>query len=120
MGRRRAQLRFVEAELREREADYRQAVLNAFRDADDVLDALEANAARIAALQRSVEIQERLAGTARDRYEVGLSPYLEVLDAERNLFSAQQALLQAQATDLQDRVNLYLALGGGDLAPAVP
>lgn len=117
MGRRRAQVRFSEAELAEREAEYRQAVLNAFRETHDGLYALQANAERIAALTRSVEVQQRLAGTAQARYEVGLSPYLEVLDAERGLFSSRQTLLQAQATDLQDRVNLYLSLGGGDLGP---
>jgi multidrug efflux system outer membrane protein len=115
MGRRKAQVRFSEAELAEREAEYRQAVLNAFRETHDGLYALQANAERLASLARSVQVQQNLAETAQARYEVGLSPYLEVLDAERGLFSAQQALLQAQGTDLQDRVNLYLSLGGGDL-----
>src|SRR5690606_8304143 len=68
---------------------------------------------------RSVEVQQRLAGTAQARYEVGLSPSLEDLDAERGLFSSRQTLLQAQATDLQDRVNRYLSLGGGARGPAL-
>lgn len=120
MGRRRAQVRFTEAALLERQATYRQTVLNAFQEVHDGLIALEANADRIETLRHSVEVQTSLSDTAQARYEIGLSPYLEVLDAERGLFSAQQALLQAQATDLQGRVNLYLSLGGGDIARAGP
>ncbi len=114
MGRRRAQVGFSTAELGEREADYRQAILNAFREVHDGLNALQSNADRIAALERSVAVQYSLAETAQARYEVGLSPYLEVLDAERSLFSAKQSLLQARSADLQNRVNLYVALGGGE------
>jgi multidrug efflux system outer membrane protein len=114
MGRRRAQVRAAEAGLDEREAEYRQSILNAFREVHDGLNALQSNADRIASLQRTVAVQQSLAGTAQSRYDVGLSPYLEVLDAERGLFAAQQALLQAQSADLQSRVNLYLALGGGE------
>ena len=114
IGRRRAQVRAATAGLDEREAEYRQTILNAFREVHDGLNALQSNADRIASLQRTVAVQQSLAATAQSRYDVGLSPYLEVLDAERGLFTAEQALLQAQSVDLQSRVNLYLALGGGE------
>ena len=61
-----------------------------------------------------MQVQQELADTAQARYDVGLTPYLEVLDAERNLFTAEQGLLQLRAAALQDYVNLYTALGGGD------
>jgi multidrug efflux system outer membrane protein len=50
---------------------------------------------------------------AVQRYETGVSSYLEVLDAQRSLFSAQLALVQAQAQYLVATVSLYRALGGG-------
>ncbi|WP_380781059.1 hypothetical protein [Sphingomonas sp. R86520] len=54
-----------------------------------------------------------MARTARLRYDNGIAIYLEVLDAERNLFSAEQSLLEVRATDLQNSVSLYTALSGG-------
>ncbi len=72
----------------------------------------------IQAQAQAVAVQGALVVTAQDRYEVGLTPYLEVLDAERGRFAAEQTLLQLRAGALQDRVNLYTALGGGSDAPA--
>jgi multidrug efflux system outer membrane protein len=47
------------------------------------------------------------------RFQQGSSSYLEVLDAERSLFSAQQALIQVQTQYAQNTVALFRALGGG-------
>ncbi|HEX7438171.1 MAG TPA: TolC family protein, partial [Caldimonas sp.] len=47
------------------------------------------------------------------RYRNGASSYLEVLDAQRSLFIAQQAVVQAQAAQVQNLVTLYRVLGGG-------
>ena len=47
------------------------------------------------------------------RYDNGYSSYLEVLDAERALFSAELALAQARSAHLAAAVDLYRALGGG-------
>ncbi len=60
-----------------------------------------------------MDAQRRLARTARLRYGNGISIYLEVLDAERNLFSAEQQLLTLRSAALQNDVTLYVALGGG-------
>ena len=57
--------------------------------------------------------QERIARLARLRYREGVADYLEVLDAERNLFSAQQQLLATQRAYLQNGATLFVALGGG-------
>jgi len=54
--------------------------------------------------------QQRLATL---RYDNGYSSYLEVLDAERTLFSAELALADAQRAHLAAAVDLYRALGGG-------
>mgnify|MGYP002652394403 CR=1 FL=1 len=63
----------------------------------DVLRALGAEIARI----------------ARARYREGVADYLEVLDAERNLFSAEQQLLATRRAWLQNRATLFVSLGGG-------
>ena len=65
--------------------------------------------------------QQAIARLARLRYREGVANYLEVLDAERNLFSAQQTLLETMRTNDQNDVSLFIALGGGfgpERAPA--
>lgn len=113
-GRRRARVDMARAERDEREMAYQSIVQNAFREVADGLSAARRNAEQIQSQERAVEVQSALVVTAQDRYDVGLTPYLEVLDAERNRFAAEQNLLQLRALALQDRVNLYTALGGGD------
>jgi len=119
-GRRRAQVDMARGERDEREMSYQSTVQNAFREVADGLSAAQRNAEQILAQEKAVEVQGALVITAQDRYEVGLTPYLEVLDAERGRFAAEQTLLQLRAGALQDRVNLYTALGGGDLPPSGP
>ena len=113
-GRRRAAVHLAQATRDELEMQYQSAVQNAFREVADGLSATERNRQQIQAQELTVRIQGELSDTAQARYEVGLTPYLEVLDAERNLFTAEQNLLQLRALALQDYVNLYTALGGGD------
>ena len=67
----------------------------------------------MATLERAVEAQERIARIAHLRYREGVADYLEVLDAERNLFSARQQLLATRRAALQNRATLFVALGGG-------
>jgi len=113
-GRRRAAVKLAQATRDELELQYQSASQNAFREVADGLSAEQRNREQIQAQELTVRIQRELSDTAQARYEVGLTPYLEVLDAQRNLFTAEQGLLQLRAAALQDRVNLYTALGGGD------
>lgn len=99
-------------------AQYEKAIQSAFRE---VADALAANAT----LARQLRAQEAQlsAETARNgltdlRYKNGVSSQLDSLDAQRSLFSAQQALVQTRLTYAQSQVALYKALGGG--APTLP
>lgn len=112
-GARRARVDGANAGRDEREVAYQSTVQNAFREVASGLIAAEENDRQIAAQVRAVDVQQALVVTAHDRYDVGLTPYLEVLDAERNHFAAEQNLLQLRAAALQDAVNLYAALGGG-------
>ena len=63
-----------------------------------------------AAQTNALAITYRLADL---RYRAGAASYLDALDAQRSLFTAQQALIQTQAAQLQNNVALYRALGGG-------
>ncbi|MBT0671433.1 efflux transporter outer membrane subunit [Novosphingobium profundi] len=114
-GRRRAGVDLSEAQAEELIAAYQRSVQGAFRDVADALVARQRLAEQIAAQTRTVAAQSRLARTANLRYANGISIYLEVLDAERNEFSASQQLLRLEAAELQNAVSLYAALGGGDL-----
>ena len=54
-----------------------------------------------------------IARLARIRYREGVADYLEVLDAERNLFTAEQSLISLRRQELDNLAALYAALGGG-------
>jgi multidrug efflux system outer membrane protein len=76
----------------------------ASRDALEVQ--LEAQEARVRAEQRRYEISDL-------RYRKGVDSYLVVLTAQRDLFAAQQGLIQSRLARLANLVDLYRALGGG-------
>ena len=94
-------------------ADYERTVQTAFREVSDALAGRRYLAEQIAAQERALAAQRNLASLARLRYENGVAQYIEVLDAERNLFSAEQALITLRRSELQNLVSLYIALGGG-------
>ena len=128
-GRNRANLEVARVNRDIAVAQYERAIQTAFREVADALagratlgEQLRAQAAQTNALA----ITYRLADL---RYRAGAASYLDSLDAQRQLFIAQQALVQTQALQLQNLVTLYRVLGGGwregaELAagttPAVP
>ena len=119
-GRRRAELREGKARADELVAAYQRTAQGAFQEVADALVGRQYYHEQLIALGTTVQTQERLVETARLRYENGVSIYLEVLDAERNLFASQQELLQLRATALQNDIALYVALGGGTMDKTEP
>jgi multidrug efflux system outer membrane protein len=103
------------AEARQVQAleQYRKAIENAFREVDDALVAGVKTREVVAAHARQVDALTTYDRSARLRYEGGYSAYLEVLDAERNLFQAQINESQARAQALIAATTLYKVLGGG-------
>ncbi|MFT4076103.1 MAG: efflux transporter outer membrane subunit [Asticcacaulis sp.] len=92
---------------------YKKAALNAFREVEDSLAAVDRiNAQQLILTEQTASLAEayRLAG---NRYKAGYSPYLEQIDAQRTLLGAQLSLIQAQADHLNAIVGLYQAVGGG-------
>ncbi len=82
----------------------------------EVLDALSSRSMLeqqlLVLTEQRAALKER-ARLARLRYDQGASPYLDVLDAERDLLSAEQQLVQGREALLSTQVALYAALGGG-------
>lgn len=114
-GRRRALVAQAKGARDELVANYETAVQQAFRQVADGLTGRRELDEQIRVQERAVAIQQNLADTAELRYDSGVAIYLEVLDAERNLFTAQQQLIALRAAALQNGVALYTALGGGDV-----
>ncbi len=112
-GGREADLDLAKALEVEEVANYDGTVQTAFREVADALAGRRYLAEQVATLERAVESQQKIARIASLRYREGVADYLEVLDAERNLFSASQQLLATRRAALQNRATLFVALGGG-------
>jgi multidrug efflux system outer membrane protein len=98
-------------------AQYEKAIQSAFREVQDALAGratLGEQASAQLAQANAEQIRFRLADL---RYRSGAASYLDVLDAQRSLFAAQQAVVQVQAAQVQNLVTLYKALGGGWTEP---
>ena len=93
-------------------ANYELVVQNAFRDVEDSLADLRSSAELRDTLQRRVSTLRRGVELANERYDNGYSDYLEVLDTERSLFSAELQLASARGDYQRALVSLYRALGG--------
>jgi outer membrane protein TolC len=112
-GRRRAA---VESRREDREQAYiqwRQAVLGALRDVEDALVRLEGEKRSNAELRDGVAAAQRSVGTTSAQFQVGLSDYTPVLDAQQQLLQMQTSLAQSDARLRGDTASLYKALGGG-------
>ena len=94
-------------------ADYEKTVQSAFREVADLLAARDKLATQLAALEAAETAQSERKRIADARYEAGISSYLEVLDAQRELFTAQQSVVATRRALLASAAQLYKALGGG-------
>ncbi len=94
-------------------AAYLRASHNAFLEVANALtDVHQYRLVRVAADSQVIALREA-ARLARIRYEGGLSSYLEVLDADRRLFAAENQLAQTMQVQVGSYIDLYRALGGG-------
>jgi multidrug efflux system outer membrane protein len=94
-------------------ANYEKAIQTAFRE---VSDALSQNARIDGQLEAQKALLDATDATYRlsdIRYKGGIDSYLNVLDAQRSLYSAQQARIDLRFLKLVNRISLYKALGGG-------
>jgi NodT family efflux transporter outer membrane factor (OMF) lipoprotein len=108
-----ANLRAAESREQQSVAGYEKTVLTALTDVEDALAAYTKEKERQPSLLEAVQANRRALELANIRYEKGLSNYLEVLDAQRSLYSSEDALVQSRSTVNTNVVALYKALGGG-------
>lgn len=113
-GQRRAGVELALAQRDELVANYQKTVQTAFSEVATALESRKRFQEQVAAQDTAIQAQRRLAETADLRYQNGISIYLEVVDARRGLFTAEQQMLSLRAAQLQNGVSLYVALGGGD------
>jgi len=99
---------------------YQQTVLVALEDVENALTAYAREQVRRESLARSAQADEQALKLSTQLYDSGLANFLGVLDSERSLYAAQDALVQSNQTIALDLVQLYKALGGGWQAEAKP
>jgi multidrug efflux system outer membrane protein len=106
-------LRFAKSENQQALIAYRQTIQRAFGDVSDALIGYQKfHEVRIRQENTVADLQESVR-LSNMRYKGGTTTYLEVLDGQRSLFSAELTLAQARGTEYQSLVQLYRALGGG-------
>jgi len=107
------QVQTAEAAQRESVAQYRKAVQSAFSDTENALVGITSSRAALDATDQQVGALANYARLSRKRFEGGYTSYLEVIDADRNLFNARLSLAQQQGSVLLQSTALYKSLGGG-------
>ena len=112
-GQLRANVRLTESQQREALIAYQRIIFTSLRDASDALVANDRTREQMNQQERLVGALTESTRLSRLRYEGGLDSFLQVLDAERNLFQGQLVLAQLRSLELQSVVRLYEALGGG-------
>jgi NodT family efflux transporter outer membrane factor (OMF) lipoprotein len=108
-----ARLANAEARYQELLEQYQQTIVNAFREVADLLVAVRTRADQREHQQKQVKAAREARGLAEQRYLGGIADYLDVLDAEREILTAETALVQTEYARLNDLVMLFKALGGG-------
>jgi len=111
-GKLRAEVKLAKARKREALAQYAQTVLNAYAEIESALAAEKLLDERQRALKIATEQAMAARKLAEDRYAKGLVNLIEVLEAQRRAFESQRQLLNVRRLRLDNRIDLYLALGG--------
>jgi multidrug efflux system outer membrane protein len=107
------QVRQAEAQQQEALLGYQRAIQVAFREVSDALLAHAKSRDQLGFQERQLRSLHNYLELARLRYDEGYTSYIEVLDAERNLFEAEVAHTQTQSQVYASLVDLYKAMGGG-------
>ncbi|WP_124080414.1 efflux transporter outer membrane subunit [Pigmentiphaga humi] len=112
-GRRSAELERARAAYEEDVANYRQAVLDAFREVEDNLASLRLLDEQNRAQDAAVASAARAAGLSQIQYREGSVSYLDVIDADRNVLQQRRAAVRLDGERARATVGLIRALGGG-------
>ena len=115
-----ANVRLTEAEKRAAIATYQGTIQTAFREVSDTLARRGTMNDEIAARQRQQAETADAYLLTEDRYGAGIDPFLNVLDAQRSYYVAQQVLVSTKLTAAQNIVDTYQAIGGDALLEGTP
>ena len=117
-GKNQRRVEIEEARTRQALFFYENTVLTAFREVEDALVAVETLKRQVEAVDRQAKAARNANELSKDRYDQGITSYLEVLETERQLFSAELDLSELRQQRLSAYVGLYKALGGGWISKA--
>ncbi len=112
-GKTAAQVKQARASYEEALADYRQTVLTAFKEVEDSLAQIVFRIEQSAAQTEAVASAKQASELAKARYEVGITNYLQVLDAKRSRLQQERQKAQIEGQRFAAIVRLIKALGGG-------
>ncbi len=112
-GRNQANLEVAEARKVQAVADYEKTIQQAFREVADALAARTTYAEQLNAQEANLRAINARLERVKAREQAGIANYLEVLDASRDAFSAEQAVVTSRLQLISAQVTLYKALGGG-------
>jgi len=103
----------ADLQARERLVNYRASVQSAVQDVDTAIATFRGQRARLDSLGDAVLAAQRATALATERYNRGLSDFLNVVDAQRQEYDLEGQFVQAQITLGEQFVGLYRGLGGG-------
>jgi multidrug efflux system outer membrane protein len=92
---------------------YEETVLEAFREVEDALVSVRTYREQMETVERKLRAARNAASLSAERYDKGVTSYLEVLETERTLFSVELELSELSQAYLNSYVRLYKSLGGG-------
>jgi NodT family efflux transporter outer membrane factor (OMF) lipoprotein len=118
-GKTRANIENKRAVYDETLAKYRSTFLTALEDVENALSAFQTEQARRKLLEDAVRSRREAVDLADELYRKGLTNFIDVLDAQRSLYSAQSSLVESESIILTNLVSLNKALGGGWDAPEI-
>jgi NodT family efflux transporter outer membrane factor (OMF) lipoprotein len=112
-GRNQSGLDLAKAQRDAAVAQYERSIQTAFREVADALAGRATLGEQLRAQQAQAEAEAVRLRLSDLRYTNGVASYLDLLDAQRSLFAARQAVVQTRLAQMQNQVTLYKALGGG-------
>ena len=112
-GRNQANLEVAQAGQKIAAAQYEKSIQTAFREVSDALVSRQALASQLQAQQSQLQAEAARLKLSNLRYTNGVASYLDLLDAQRSMFTLEQSVVQVRLAELQNQVQLYKALGGG-------
>jgi outer membrane protein TolC len=117
LGRVRQYVDLARAERDAAQAEYKTAVVHAISEGNTAIVRYDRAKARLAILDAAATASTRAAQLAQERFDAGLTDFLQVLDAQRTLLDAENQLASAQTAAATALVAVYKAAGGSWSAP---